>query len=149
MDRPVTGGGSAPGSTPHRLINPPMLASPRGFSHVVVPAQGRTVYLSGLTGHDADDRLVEGGLAAQFDATLANVVRALEAAGARPEHLVSMQILVTDVEQYRSSLPALGETWRRHLGKHYPAIALLEVAGLFDQEAAVELSCIAVIPEGA
>jgi enamine deaminase RidA (YjgF/YER057c/UK114 family) len=149
MDRPVTGGGPASGPTPHRLINPPTLASPRGFTHVVVPEEGRTIYLSGLTGHDAHDRLVQDGLVAQFDAALANVVRALDAAGARPEHLVSVQIYVTNVEGYRSSLPELGEAWRRHLGKHYPAVALLEVAGLFDEEAAVELSCIAVIPEGA
>ena len=83
----------------------------------------------------------------QFDHAAANVVAALEAAGARPEDLVSLQIFVTDAEEYRSSLEPIGEAWRGHFGRHYPAMALFEVAGLFDADAKVELLGIAVIPE--
>jgi enamine deaminase RidA (YjgF/YER057c/UK114 family) len=84
----------------------------------------------------------------QLDQALANVVVALAAAGGSPEHLVSVQIFVTDAGDYRGRLGPLGEAWRRHLGSHYPAVALLEVAGLFDPEAVVELVCVAVVPGG-
>ncbi|HEX8862111.1 MAG TPA: RidA family protein, partial [Actinomycetes bacterium] len=72
---------------------------------------------------------------------------ALAAGGGRPEHLVWMQIFVTDVRAYRVELRRLGGVWRRHLGRHYVATALLEVRGLFDPAAMVELMGIAVIPE--
>ena len=70
----------------------------------------------------------------------------LQAAGARPEHLVSMQIFVTDLEAYRSNRGAIGAAWRRHFGKHYPAMGLFEVHGLVDPRAVVELMAIAVRP---
>src|SRR6266511_3007586 len=69
------------------------------------------------------------------------------AAGGKPEHIVSMQIFVTDGDEYRGSLEEIGERWRRHFDRHYPAISLLEVKGLFDPGARVELMCTAVIPE--
>ena len=132
---------------PHRLLNPEALSSPVGFTHAVVAAPGRTVYLGGQTAHDADDRLQGVTTAEQFEAAAANVVTALDAAGARPDHLVSVQIYVTDVAQYRSSLDAIGGAWHRHFGRHYPAVALFGVPRLFDADAKVELVCIAVIPD--
>ena len=134
------------GPSPHRAFNPPTLAPAVGFSHAVSSAPGRLVFLGGQTGHRAD-LTIDDGLVAQFDQACANVVAALEAAGARPEHLVSMQIFVTDAGTYRASLPALGEAYRRSLGRHFPAMALFEVAGLFDTEAVVELMGIAVVPD--
>jgi enamine deaminase RidA (YjgF/YER057c/UK114 family) len=83
----------------------------------------------------------------QFDRTAANVVRALEAAGGRPEHIVSMQIFVTDADEYRGSLREIGAAYRGHFGRHYPAMALLEVTGLFDPAAKIELVAVAVVPE--
>jgi enamine deaminase RidA (YjgF/YER057c/UK114 family) len=83
----------------------------------------------------------------QFDHAAANVVTALEAAGARPEDLVSLQIFVTDAVEYRSSLQPIGEAWRERFERHYPAMALFEVAGLFDPAAKVELVGIAVVPD--
>ena len=132
---------------PHELINPQTLPPPQGFSHAVRPAAGRTVYLGGQAGHRSDGTLAGPGLLEQFDQALANVVDAVGAAGGRPEHLVSVQILVTDAGAYRSSLPQAGETWRRHLGRHYPAVTLLEVGALFDPEAVVELLGVAVVPD--
>jgi enamine deaminase RidA (YjgF/YER057c/UK114 family) len=76
-------------------------------------------------------------------------VAALEAAGARPEHLVSLQIFVADLEAYRGSLGPIGKAYRKHFGKHYPAMALLGTTELFDSEATVELVGIAVIPVSA
>jgi enamine deaminase RidA (YjgF/YER057c/UK114 family) len=83
----------------------------------------------------------------QFEAAAGNLVTALSAAGAGPEHLVQLHIFVTDVAGYRAALSELGEAYRRHLGRHYPAVALFEVAGLFDPEARMELTAIAVVPE--
>jgi enamine deaminase RidA (YjgF/YER057c/UK114 family) len=134
-------------STPHAVVNPPTLAPAVGFAHAVVAAPGRTVWLGGQTGVDVTGRVVGGSLVEQFDRAAANVVAALAAAGAGPEHLVSMLICTTDMSAYRSALPELGAAYRRRLGRHYPATALVGVTQLFDGEALVELICVAVVPE--
>ncbi|MCI0633233.1 MAG: RidA family protein [Actinobacteria bacterium] len=131
---------------PHEVRDSHLLPPARGFSHAVIAAPGRTVYLGGQTAHGPDGRLDGNTMVEQFDRAAANVVTALKAAGARPEDLVSLQIYVTDAEEYRSSLEPIGEAWRQRFGKRYPAMALLEVAGLFDPDAKVELVGIAVIP---
>lgn len=132
---------------PHRIVNPDSLPPPVGFSHAVVAAPGRTVYLGGQAGHGPDGRLVGEGIVEQFDRACANVVEALRAAGGEPPHLTSIQIFVTEGETYRSSLREIGKAYREHFGKHYPALSVFEVASLFDPEAKVELVAIAVIPE--
>jgi enamine deaminase RidA (YjgF/YER057c/UK114 family) len=146
VDGPVSDSGSE--GAPHRLVNPPDLPKPSGFSHAVVPADGRTVYLAGQTGHQVDGTLAGESLVEQFDQALANVVAALRGAGAEPEHLVRVHIYVTDAADYRERARSLGEAWRRHLGRHFPAVALFQVAGLFDPDARVELVGTAVIPSG-
>lgn len=133
-------------TSPHEILNPDTLAEPVGFSHAVVAAPGRTVYLGGQAAHDADGNIVGTTTAEQFAQAASNVVTALAAAGGEPEHLVSMQIFVTDVAEYRASLSELATAYREHFGRHYPAVALMEVKGLFDPAAKVELVCIAVIP---
>ncbi len=144
----VGGEGEGEGEGPHRLLNPSSLPAPSGFSHVVVPAAGRTVYLGGQTGHGPDGALAGDSLLEQFDRAAANVVAALDAAGARPEHLVAVQIFVTGAQEYRQGLREIGAAWRRHFGRHYPAVSLFEVRGLFDPQAQIELVCVAVVPEG-
>ncbi|HXF57612.1 MAG TPA: RidA family protein [Actinomycetota bacterium] len=139
--------GEGPPETPHRFLNPPSLSPPRGFSHAVVAAPGRLVFVAGQAGHRPDGSLVGDSLVAQFDRACANVVEALAAAGAGPEHLVSVQVFVTDAAAYRGSLEAIGEAWRRHFGRRYPAVSLFEVGSLFDPEARVELVAVAVVPE--
>ena len=135
-------------STPHEILNPPALAAPIGFSHVVVAAPGKTIYLGGQTAHDSSGTIVGEGLVEQFAQAAANVVTALEGAGAAVEHLVSMHIFVTDVKTYRTSLKDLSMVYRLHFGTHYPAISLFEVSALFDPAALVELVCIGVVPDG-
>jgi enamine deaminase RidA (YjgF/YER057c/UK114 family) len=132
--------------SPHELVNPSTLSPPIGFAHAVAAAAGRLVFLGGQTSHDAEGVLRGETVAQQFDLALQNVVTALDAAGGRPEHLVSIQIYVTDAEAYRSSLAELGTAYRRHLGRHYPAMALFEVASLFDPAAKVEVLGVAVVP---
>ena len=136
MDRPL--------STPHEIRNPESLPPPRGFSHAVIAQAGRTVYLAGQTAQRADGSLANGTIAEQFDVAAGNVVRALEGAGARPNDLVSMQIFVTNIDEYLRSSKEIGEAYRHHFDRHYPAMALLEVRRLFDPAAKVELMCVAV-----
>jgi enamine deaminase RidA (YjgF/YER057c/UK114 family) len=130
----------------HLLINPAELAPGVGFSHAVLVAPGRTVYLGGQTAQRRDGAIAGKTVTEQFDLALANLVTALRAAGAEPEHLVNMTIYTTDAAAYRAALRELGEIYRRHLGRHYPAMAFFEVLGLFDPVALVELVGIAVIP---
>jgi enamine deaminase RidA (YjgF/YER057c/UK114 family) len=131
-------------TSPHRIVDPEALARPSGYSHAVVAAPGRMVYLAGQTGHRKDDSIAEG-VVEQFEDAVANVVRALEAAGGRPEDLVSMQIFTTDLAGYLAASVDIGAAYRRHFGKHFGANALIEVKGLVGG-AKVELMCVAVIP---
>jgi enamine deaminase RidA (YjgF/YER057c/UK114 family) len=133
--------------TPHRIVNPSDLAPPVGFSHAVVGAPGTTVFLGGQAGHDSEGRIVSDDLVEQFEVACANVVRALGAVGSPPEHLVAMHIYVVDAAEYRARAREVGAAYREHFGKHYPAMALFQVSGMFDAAAKVELVCTAVIPE--
>ena len=133
--------------SPHETVNPSELAPASGFSYAVASGPGRTVHLGGQTAMDPGGHIVGDTVAEQFDVVAGNIVVALAAAGAGPEHLVSLQIFVTDVDAYRSSLRELGAAWRRHFGYHYPAVALLGVTRLFDAEAVIEIMGTAVVPE--
>jgi enamine deaminase RidA (YjgF/YER057c/UK114 family) len=133
--------------SPHDLVNPDTLAKAVGFAHAVVAAPGRTVYLGGQGPIDRNGDVAGETMLEQFELTVSNVAEALKAAGARPEHLVSLQIFVTDTEEYRADLREIGAAYRRHLGRHYPALALFEVARLMDDGAKVELMGIAVVPD--
>lgn len=119
-----------------RIVNASELPKPSGFSHAVV--SGDTVYLAGQIG---------GGetLAEQFDRATINLLIALRAAGGEPDDLVSLQVFVTDVPAYKDALADLGSVWRKHFGRHYPAMGLFGVTELFDPAAMVELMGIAVI----
>jgi len=121
----------------HRIVNPPELGRPSGFSHAVV-ASGTTVHLAGQIGAGAT-------LAEQFDHAAGRLVAALRAADGEPSDLVSLQVFVTDVSAYRDALPALGDVWRAHFGRHYPAMGLFGVAELFEPDALVELMGVAVL----
>ncbi|MBC6451390.1 RidA family protein [Actinokineospora xionganensis] len=132
--------------TPHEIVTAPGLAAPVGFAHAVIAAPGRSVYLGGQTAQDADGSIVGSTMAEQFDVAAGNVVAALAAAGGSTGDLVSLVIYVTDVSAYKAALPELGPLWRKHFGRHYPAVALLGVAELFDAEAMIELIATAVVP---
>lgn len=129
----------------NRPVNPPDLAKPVGFSHAVV-ASGTTVFLAGQTALDADGRIVGDGVVAQFDRALRNLLRALEEAGGRPEHLTSLTVYAVDLADYRVHAAQLGGVWRELLGRHYPAMAAIGVSRLWDAEALVEIQGFAVLP---
>jgi enamine deaminase RidA (YjgF/YER057c/UK114 family) len=84
-------------------------------------------------------------MAEQFDDAVGNLLTALRAAGGEPDDLVSLQVFVTDVAAYREALPALGEVWREHFGRHYPAMGLFGISELFEPWAQVELMGVAVL----
>jgi enamine deaminase RidA (YjgF/YER057c/UK114 family) len=111
---------------------------------VVIAQAGRTVYLAGQTAQQTDGSIIGSTIAEQFDVAAGNVVKALEAAGAHPQDLVSIQIFVRSITDYQKSGKEVGEAYRQHFGPHYPAMAVLEVSRLWDPKAVVELMCIAV-----
>ena len=128
----------------HQFLNPEGLAPPRGFSHGAIPAEGRTLYIAGQTGHH-EDMTLDDGLVEQFARACQSVARVIAAAGGEPDDLVSMTIYTTDVAGYKENLGPIGEAYREVFGKHFPSMALIGVAELFDPEARVELVCTAVI----
>jgi enamine deaminase RidA (YjgF/YER057c/UK114 family) len=134
------------GKVTHEIVVAPELAEPVGFAHAVVAAPGRTVYLGGQTAQGHDGEIIGETVPEQFDVAAGNVVTALRAAGGSPQHLVSLIIYVTDVPAYRAALQELGPLYRRHFGRHYPAVALLGVTELFDRAAKLELVATAVVP---
>ena len=132
---------------PFTTVNPPVLGRPRGFSHgLLAPAGSRLLFVAGQTAADAEGRVADTGFVPQFEAALTRILTVVATAGGRPEHVGRMTIFVTDLDAYRESRAALGETWTRLMGRHYPAIALVEVKRLVDAEATVEIEATAVIP---
>lgn len=129
-------------------INPPGLARPSGFSHVVSVRADRLVFLAGQTGHDADGRIVSGGVVTQFEQALRNVLIALAEAGGQAADLVSMTIYVVSIDDYRAHSGEIGTVWRRLAGSDYPAMAAVEVSRLWDPAAIVELQGMAAIGSG-
>jgi enamine deaminase RidA (YjgF/YER057c/UK114 family) len=118
------------------IVNAPELPEPVGYAHAVV-ARG-AVYLGGQIGEGAT-------VVDQFDSAAGKVVTALRAAGGEPEHLVSLVVYTTEIEEYRASTSELGEVWRRHFGRRYPAMALVGITALLEPAAKVELMGVAVV----
>ena len=118
---------------------------PRGYSNGMI-GQGRLLAIAGLIGWDATETLVSKEFAGQFRQALANVAEVLKAAGGSPEHLISITVYVTDKHEYLGQLEAVGQAWRDIVGRHYPAMALLEVADLLENGAMVEIEATAVLP---
>jgi enamine deaminase RidA (YjgF/YER057c/UK114 family) len=126
-------------------INPAGLARPSGFSHAVSVTAGRMVFLAGQVGMDRDGKVVSGGVVAQFEQALANLLIALGAAGGLPGDLVSLTIYVVDLADYQAHAREIGAVWRRLAGTEYPATAGVGVTRLWDPEALVELQGIAAV----
>ncbi len=128
-------------------VNPPGLPAPSGFSHAVTARGGSLVFLAGQTALDSDGNIVGGGIVAQFEQALANLLAALHAAGGGPEHLAKVTIFAVDPEDYRTHAREIGAVWARLAGRDYPAMALIGIVRLWDEPALVELEGIAVLPD--
>lgn len=128
------------------LINPLSLGAPRGWNHgLLAPQGGRILFVAGQVGLEPGDSGKPLEFVAQFAGALDRVLTVVRAAGGGPEDVGRMTVYVTDLPAYRASLAALGEAWRARFGTHYPAMALVEVKGLVDRGAMVEIEATAVI----
>ena len=130
------------------LVQPLGWARHRGYSNGVV-AKGRMVFVAGQIGWDPTSSKAKLGktFAAQFDLALANAVAVVREAGGRPEHLARVTIYVSDKQEYLAALKQVGQSWRRRVGHHYPAMTLVEVSSLLEKGAKVEIEATAVLPE--
>jgi enamine deaminase RidA (YjgF/YER057c/UK114 family) len=125
-------------------VNPDTLAAPRGFSHATVAA-GRVVFLAGQTALDRNGHLVAGGVVAQFEVALSNLLTALQAAGGTPGDLASLTIYIVDVDDYQANAHEIGRVWKRLVGARYPAMAGVGVTRLWQPDALVEVQGFAVL----
>jgi enamine deaminase RidA (YjgF/YER057c/UK114 family) len=129
------------------ILHPKGWPRPRGYS-AGVAAQGTTVYVSGQVGWDETGRFVSEEFAAQVRQALLNVVAVLAEAGARPEHIVRMTWYVTSRTEYLESGAATGAAYREIVGRHFPAMSVVEVKALVEESAKVEIEVTAVLPIG-
>ncbi|HEY0326476.1 MAG TPA: RidA family protein [Allosphingosinicella sp.] len=132
--------------TAHRTLLPPGWPRPKGYSNGVA-AKGRFVLTGGVIGWDENERLVSDTLAGQFRQVIANTLAILAEGGAGPEHVVRMTWYVTSRDDYVASLPDIGAAYRELMGKNFPAMAVVEVAGLVEPQAKIEIETTAVVPE--
>jgi enamine deaminase RidA (YjgF/YER057c/UK114 family) len=126
-------------------VNPPGWPRPSGYSNGIV-AEGRYLAISGQIGWNERNELVGDDFGSQAAQALRNVMAVLQAAGGAAEHLVRLTWYVTDKNEYRANLAALGAAYREIVGPHYPAMALVQVAGLLEEGAKVEVEATAVLP---
>jgi enamine deaminase RidA (YjgF/YER057c/UK114 family) len=130
-----------------RIVNPESLGAPKGYSHgILAPAGGRMLFVAGQTAGAFGGKPAAGGFVEQWGRTLEKVLAVVREAGGSPEHVGRLTIYVTDLDAYFSNLKPIGETYRVLMGRHYPAMALLEVKGLVDPGALVEIEATAVLP---
>lgn len=128
------------------IINPASLGAPRGWNNgMLAPKGGRLLFVAGQVGLDPGASGQAAEFAAQFAGALDKVLLVVRTAGGGPEDVARMTVYVTDLAAWRASLTALGEAWRARFGTHYPAMALVEVTGLVDRGALVEIEATAVI----
>ena len=133
---------------PIEIVNPPQLAAPRGFNHGILAHGGRLLFLAGQDASDAEGAIVApGDVAAQFEQVLANLQAVVRAAGGDMRSIVKLNIYVKDRDDYVAHLKELGVVYRRYFGDHYPAMALLEVSGFFQDENLIEMEGIAYLEE--
>jgi enamine deaminase RidA (YjgF/YER057c/UK114 family) len=133
-------------SSPFDTIEAKELGRARGFAHgIVTPAGGRTLFVAGQTATDESGRITSDDFTEQFDRALARVLVVVREAGGRPDQIARMTVFVTSIDGYRASRPALGDIWRRRMGEHYPAMALVAVTALVDAGALVEIEATAVL----
>jgi len=128
------------------VIAPASLAPARGYSNGMVLSGSRVLFVAGQIGWDREAKLVSSDLTAQFAQALDNVLAVVREAGGAPEHVGRLTIYVTDKRRYLAAAKAIGVAYRERMGKHYPAMALVEVKDLLEDGALVEIEATAVLP---
>jgi enamine deaminase RidA (YjgF/YER057c/UK114 family) len=128
------------------LLQPANWKRPKGYANGVA-ARGRTIFVSGMIGWDAQGKLVSKDFVEQVRQTLKNIVHVLAEARAKPEHIVRMNWYVMDKKEYIGAYKELGKVYREIIGSHYPAMTAVQVIGLIEDGARVEIEVTAVLPE--
>jgi enamine deaminase RidA (YjgF/YER057c/UK114 family) len=130
----------------HKILQPKEWARARGYSNGIA-ARGTQVFIAGQVGWDAEQRFHDERLAPQVRMALKNVLRVLEEAGGRSEHIVRLTWYVTSRKDYLDQLPEIGAAYREIMGRHFPAMSVVEVSALVEGEAKVEIEATAVLPD--
>ncbi len=129
-----------------KALLPPGWPRPKGYANGI-SARGRTIYTAGVVGWNAQERFEAEDLAGQFRQVLKNTLAILAEDEAGPEHIVRMTWYVTDIDEYRASLAAVGAAYRELMGRHYPTMAVVGVTALVEPQAKIEIETTAVVPE--
>src|SRR3954447_18446893 len=128
------------------FVNPSVLGSPRGYSNgLIADAGGRLLFVAGQIAWNQQQQIVSDDFVEQFDRALANVVLVVAEAGGTPTQIARLVIYVTNKQEYLARTVEVGERYRRHMDRHYPAMVLVEVKSLLDDKAKVEIEAIAVL----
>lgn len=130
----------------HQVLQPAEWPRAKGYANGVV-ARGTQVFIAGQIGWDAQQRFAHARLSPQVRTALANVIRVLAEAGGEPEHIVRLTWYVTSRQEYIDELPEIGAAYRAVMGRHYPAMSVVEVSALMEAEAKVEIEATAVLPD--
>jgi enamine deaminase RidA (YjgF/YER057c/UK114 family) len=128
---------------PHKVLNPAGWPRPKGFANGIL-ARGEMVFVGGMIGQDSQGRFADG-FVAQMKLALENIAAVLEEAGATPAHVVRLTWYVRDIDEYLADLPALGAAYREVMGRHFPAMAVVEVTRLVESQARLEIEATAVL----
>jgi enamine deaminase RidA (YjgF/YER057c/UK114 family) len=129
-----------------RILQPPSWAKPTGFANGIAVKGGTTVYIAGQVGYTGQGEWQAKDFAGQFRQALANILAVLAEAGGKPEHLVRLTWYVLDKQEYLGALRAVGAAYRELMGRHYPVMAVVQVSGLVEDQARLEIEATAVIP---
>ena len=130
-----------------KLINPEALGAPSGYANgLLAEGGGKLLFIAGQIAWDKDQQIISDDFVEQFDKALANVITVVRAAEGAADNIVRLVIYVTNKIEYRERTEEVGERYRKHMGKHYPAMVLVQVAGLLDDRAKVEIEGMAIIP---
>ena len=128
-----------------KQLNPPGWNRPKGYSNGIA-AEGRFVFVAGMVGWNAQEKLESDDFVDQFRAALENTVAVLGEGGAGPEHICRMTMYFTDKQEYLSRLPEVGQAYRDVIGKNFPAMAAVQIVALMEDEAKVEIETTAIVP---
>lgn len=129
-----------------QVLQPPGWKRPKGYSNGII-ASGRTVFVAGQVGWDEEEVFRTDDLVGQIRQALTNIVGILAAGGARPEHIVRMNWFLADAAEYNARLAEIGEVYRELIGRHFPVMMALQVAGFVEHGAKVEIEVTAMLPE--
>lgn len=132
-------------SSPHKILQPEGWVTAKGYANGIV-ASGQMIFTGGLIGWNAQQKFECLDFIGQFEQTLKNIISVLETAGAGPEHLVRLTWYITDRQAYNNNLKEIGKIYRNIIGRHFPAMAVVQVVALMEEEAKIEIEATAVLP---